>query len=409
MNIRTVFIALTTTLLMSIVVTVGCFGQELPQVGTVIDKSNYKKYAHLFPAEYLPALEDGFGGLIKPATLKVTAGSPHPLSQEFLALSAVNKGKYSLDKDGNILGGWMRQGLPFPDINKNDKDWITKVMWNFSARYVGDEEKNHTFTWTQRRGEDIRFTEVEVHWLFFTNRLVTPPKPLMENPTGAARIMLLNFLFPPSMKNTLQTAIRYMDPTKGDETYMYLPSMRRVLRADSAQRSTPVQGLFSALDDFDGCDVRTPDFSYKLVAEQKIMAESDAPPVGKAFENTLKKEGKITNPVSTAAARDVYVIDLIPKDPKYPQSKKRIWIDKENYVVYWAVAWDKGGKPWKIWNFGHNPYGAKSESFVHVANSLSADIQFGMVACGSWDYKLNMGGMKWEEYSPQSMVRRAKQ
>jgi hypothetical protein len=409
MKVRTVFITVATTLLMTFVVTITCFSQELPQVGTVIDKSNYKKYAHLFPAEYLPAFEDGFGGQIVPSKMKVDAVKSHPFGTDFIALSEANKGKYSLDKDGNIVGGWKRNGLPFPDLQKSDKDFLTKLMWNFSARYVGDEEINRTYTWMQRRGEDARFSEVEVHWLFFTNRLQNPPKPVMQNPNDAARLMLLNYIYPPSMKNTLNTAIRYMDPRKNDETYLYLPSMRRVLRADSAQRSTPVQGLFSALDDFDGCDVRTPEFNYKLVAEQKIMAQSDGPNFGKAFGDTIKKDGKISNPITSGAVKDVYVIDIIPKDPKYPQNKKRIWIDRENYVVYWAVAWDKAGKPWKLWNYAHRPYENKGIHFLHVDSFYAMDIQFGMVSSGTWDWKVNMGGMKWEEYSPQSMVRRAKQ
>ena len=29
------------------------FGQEMPAPGTTIDKTNYKKYAHLFPEEFL--------------------------------------------------------------------------------------------------------------------------------------------------------------------------------------------------------------------------------------------------------------------------------------------------------------------------------------------------------------------
>ena len=88
------------------------FSEELmPEPGTVIDKTNYKKYAHLFPEEFLPIFEDGFGGLMAPAS--ITVGEPRlkcPLPKEFQDLSAENKGKYSLDSAGNLIGGWNRTG-----------------------------------------------------------------------------------------------------------------------------------------------------------------------------------------------------------------------------------------------------------------------------------------------------------
>ena len=45
-------------------VAVSSFAQEMPAPGTTIDKSNYKKYMHLFPEEWAPAFEDGFGGRV---------------------------------------------------------------------------------------------------------------------------------------------------------------------------------------------------------------------------------------------------------------------------------------------------------------------------------------------------------
>ena len=112
----------------------------MPEPGTVIDKTNIKKYAHLFPEAFLPVFEDGFGGLMEPAS--ITVGEPITectIPKEFLALSAKNKGKYSLDSDGNLIGGWNRTGFPFPDLKRDDQDFITKLMWNYAERYDPDD------------------------------------------------------------------------------------------------------------------------------------------------------------------------------------------------------------------------------------------------------------------------------
>ena len=126
---------ITAILIACLTMTGYSFAQEIPKPGTVIDKNNYKKYAHLFPPEILPAFEDGFGGLTKPLSITVVnrTGTIH-FPKAFLALSAANKGKYSLDANGNIVGGWQRNGLPFPDFQRSDKDFVTKLMWNFAGR-----------------------------------------------------------------------------------------------------------------------------------------------------------------------------------------------------------------------------------------------------------------------------------
>ena len=47
------------------------YSQEFPKPGTIIDKNNYKKYAHLFPPEALAMFETGLDGLMQPPTIHV--------------------------------------------------------------------------------------------------------------------------------------------------------------------------------------------------------------------------------------------------------------------------------------------------------------------------------------------------
>lgn len=114
------------------------YGQVLPQPGETIDKSNIAKYAQLFPPEFLPIFQDGFGGIMQPIHIKAAAAKPSYISESFLKLSEKNKGKYKLEADGNIHG-LDRNGWPFPDLDKSDKDFATKVMWNFDNNYLWDE------------------------------------------------------------------------------------------------------------------------------------------------------------------------------------------------------------------------------------------------------------------------------
>lgn len=62
-RMKTTLVLFTVSLILCLSVTSLSFGQEMPKPGEVIDKSNYKKYAHLFPEEgWLEGFENGWGG-----------------------------------------------------------------------------------------------------------------------------------------------------------------------------------------------------------------------------------------------------------------------------------------------------------------------------------------------------------
>ncbi len=386
------------------------FSEELmPEPGTVIDKTNIKKYAHLFPAEIVPAFEDGFGGIIEPVSIKIAESKITEYSQTraFLALSTENKGKYSLDAEGNIVGGWQRNGSPFPDLQRDDKDFVTKFMWNWYGRYYADDLHTLNFSYLQRRGETVKWNYAELKRLYFSNRLVCSPKPLMENPNGLAWGMCFHFKEPSNVRNMMTLTLRYKDLDKPDEVYIYIPTLRRVLRGDSGQRAVPLQGNLAALDDIDLFDGKTDEFTYQLVGEQKIVAalETTNLPVS---SNRLKLE-KIPYPSEPCTVTDVYVIDITSKNPVYPQSKKRIWVDKNATWIYYAVTWDRAGKLWKVWYTPASPMEMPGDNpFPTSTIGFGIDLQFGMANLTNWSVRPpNACDAKWEDFSPASLVKKA--
>ena len=383
------------------------FSQEMPASGTTIDKNNYKKYAHLFPEEFLPAFETGWG-ILQPIKVSVVAQSKiMTVPKAYIELSAKNKGKYAVDGQGRITGGWAYDGMPFPDLQKNDKDFINKFMWNYLARYWWDDDLDIGNSYEKRKGEDLRWNSAQQTFVFFKNRLVAGQKPLLNNPAGLFKAHVFQYVRPDSVKNTMTLSYRYADLKKGDETYLYLPSMRRVLRAEAGQRSTPITGSTQALDDFNCFDGYTYDFSYSLVKEQKvlILAASKL-----TTEQKMLTKGGVALPFPTEGyeARDTYVIDIKPKDPRYPQSKKRIWIDKESYNIYYAASWDRAGKIWKVWSECYRTYTLGNDTFQTIDGILGVDTQFGMGTYFPSGGVLNTGKYTYSDVTPQSLLIRAR-
>ncbi len=385
------------------------FSQEMPAPGTVIDKGNYKKYAHLFPEEWADAFETGFNGLVPLFKMKVASTKNYPMPKQYLDYSAKNKGKYNIDAKGVITPTFSREGLPFPDLQKSDKDFITKLMWNYDARYWCDEalDKGGGGSYEKRRGETVRYNTATSFWLFFKNRMVVSPKPDLANPIGLYKVLLFHYLAPESIKNTITLAYRYVDQNKPDDTYLYLPSMRRVLRAEAGQRSTPVLGSTQALDDFVAFDGRIPDFTYTLVKEQKVLIVVDS----KMDLKTSKAWKKTELPVDTEnyEVRDVYVIDVKPKDPKYPQSKKRIYVDKETMWTYYAIAWDRAGKLWKVWLQDTKSWPLPGgQQFVYTNGLIGVDLQFGMSTQYVPENVVNSSNFTYNDVTPQALLKRAR-
>ena len=385
-------------------------GDSLPKPGEVIDQTNYKNYEHLFSEGFVKGFEDGFGGLVKPLSITITEAKPAPFSKVFMEASEKNRGKFSLDGEGEITGGYKYDGLPFPDLKKDDKDFVLKAMWNYNYRYQLDTESQVVMGFTKRKGESGTWFRANINWMYFANRMYDNPKPMIDTPIGVFKAMVLHYTEPVAVKDTILLTYRFLETKKSDETFIYLPTLRRCLRGEAGQRSTPVSGSIQAPDDFFLFDGRVPDFKYELVREQKVLGLADS----KFNVADAKKQNSqgIDVPFfhEDWEVRDVYVIDILAKDPKYPQSRKRVYMDKENYAMYYADAYDRAGKIWKVWTAEYRKFPQQGGDVVPagIVGVYGMDVQFGMASLGVFDPKKNGRNMAFSDYMPNNLLRMAK-
>ena len=386
---KRVFTAAACALTLLLTLVGSTMAADTPAPGTVINKSNIDQYKHLFPAEFLGAFTTGWG-LLDPFSITVKTPEPNPLHPTWIELSKKNRGKYSLNSEGYITGGHFKDiiGFPFPDTKPGDENFALKYMWNFEYRYQYDDQFIKFYSFNKRRGEKCNVDLVENFNMFFQGRLFDDPKPLYDNANDFRSCILIRILDPPVQRNFITTMIRYMDPRKDDVTYMYLPSMRRVLRGEAGERSTPVMGSTQAPDDFNGFAGRIADFTYEFKGEETVLAVTHS---NLGFESVKDPKGYENLPFETENWEPVpcYVIDITPKNPKYPQSLKRIYVDKRNYQTHYTFAWDRGGKLWKLWCLSAKPTKASDNGDVTPWTScvLGMDIQlgYGTSVIGNWE------------------------
>jgi hypothetical protein len=384
--------------------------EALPKPGEVIDKSNIQTYKHLFPEEIVGLFEDGWGGLMPPVSVKVAESKPVTIPKVYQEFSERNRGKYGLAEDGMISGGYDYLGFPFPGVTPEDKDFAAKIMWNYEYRYIADDYFENVDSYLKRKGEPVTRTSIFQEWIWFHNRMVDDPKPLYDTPENLYKCTFLGYIYPDVLKNQTILSYRYLDPKKPDDTFVYLPSMRRVLRGEAGQRSTPLAGALVAFDDFHNFDGRIQQFTYNFLGEKKVLALPHNDANQKRIAQ-LKEMTEIPWMGEDWEIQEVYIIDIISKDPKYPQSKKRLYMSKDNpEYIFYCIAWDRGGKLWKVWITGYSDFPLPNgDHSCYLTGQFGADVQLGTLAHLHYrNQKLNGNGMKYEDFTPSAQLRRSR-
>jgi hypothetical protein len=237
-----------------------------------------------------------------------------------------------LSSDGLDIENYVA-GLPFPNLDPNDPQFALKIMWNYSYNFLTtDDVDSRNFDADTGSIADNGPMTVERHFLldhfrrlFWTGRLYVEPKPEKPNPNDyRAQQGLYPILEPFDLKGVGALGNRYNDSGKQDDSWLYLPSLRRVRRLSTAQRSDALFGQDTDVDSYYGYAGHIAWMEWKFLGEKEVLGAFHGEnypvkwneKVDWAFDDVWEK-------------RKVYVIEGVSKLPQYAYSKRVIYIDKE--------------------------------------------------------------------------------
>ena len=360
---------------------VSSVAQTLPEPGTIINASNIDQYKDFFPEEVLPAFKDGWG-VITPITIKFEARTPRVRLKPDLAADELNRGKYQLDSEKYpALDYKQLVGQPFYGVTPDDPDFVIKQFWNVFYRYDG-KDSGETLSglkqWTRRRGETrIGVDDVYGPSQVFAGRVLMDPKPYIPTKNNWRSASMSGPQYPPVMKNLIGLTWVPLDPREDNMNFTYVPALRRVMRGETGEKSTPRNNSTQAPDDFGMFAGRIPEFTFKYLGDKKVIACVNAP--GKEW--TIPEAHQETKfPVSLEGWQlvDTYIFEIHSVDANYPQSKKIIYMNKEYPVNHYGFAWDRAGALWKCW-WGEETKDQvyKGEHYHHNWSQAGIDIQLG--------------------------------
>lgn len=317
-----------------------------PTPGTVIERGNVDQYLDLIGPAVKWIVDRG-------ATIKVGSYKKVAYPPKFAEATEKYAGQVELAPDATSLKNHVA-GLPFPKVDPGDKRAGAKHMFNFNAAIAVDDLDLRNFDCdTGALGKNGDPVHVERHFLidhirrlYFRERTTIDPKPEMPSRDGTRyKEALYPMIEPFDLKGTGFTQNRYADSTKQDDTWLYLPQLRRVRRLSSAQRSDALFGQDTDQDSYAGYAGNPGWFDWSYLGEKTILGSfhSDGIPV-----KWQKPSGDFLHD-SAWEPRKVWVVEGKAKFPQYAYSKRVIYLDQESYRIPFTEIYDQAGELWKVW------------------------------------------------------------
>jgi len=267
-----------------------------------------------------------------------------------------NMGKTRLDKDGYIIQESWVAGFPFPKPSGKFK--AQQIMWNIEKRYI-----NHGLNFINL-GTMQGFTKnlvmdfdghFEVRHITYAGRVLLPPYGWLDERAekrGELNSYIMMFHRPRDVAGFIQLGLRFQPLDTLPQTYMYIPSLRRVRKLTATDTQDPVLGLDWITDDNEGWNQKLSptrySYKYELIEEREFLIPAPTWDGSEYFSSEgLEQRGL------KFERRPLYVLKLTQLDPNYVYSYRIVYIDKETFVWYHVQSYDQKGRLYRTFDLNY--------------------------------------------------------
>ena len=268
-------------------------------------------------------------------------------------------------------------GQPFPVDKidcKNDPQAGAKIAWDFVLRWEGFGGTAVDFYYSYwDRGEELPLYyqgtstgtalafrpepqyDANKGDVFRNEKRYVASGPSVEAPFDARGIKLLSYRYKASFGPKATS--------RNDDTWVYVPTLRRVRRISSAQRTDAVAGTDFTFDDLFSFNGIVPQYDWECLGEMDILA----PTRTKVMAYPYEKDHNF-GPYGLSFADDRWELRhaikfrFTPRTSDHPYSHKDIYIDKNSMEPMYSFAYDRKGELWKI--IWHNKRWSQEPGYV---------------------------------------------
>ena len=308
--------------------------------GDRIGPENWWKAQGMVGENLLNRIKQGY-------TLRIKESRSMGVPKEYNAATGRYSGEARLGSNGELFN--YVAGLPFPDVHLTDPQIGLKMAWNFYWRWIGDDYRTGGGT---GKGKIVRYAiekdgserraDVLHHTIKTRGRVSLDAKPGIDGYEHIDWMQLRADEYPRDTAGTTTLEIRYADPKREDDLYIYVPSIRRVRRAPPIQRCATIAPSEFNFDDINSFGGKVTDFNYRFLGRSKMLgnfAQEQVPFYRNSGDYLPLKDGwEIV---------EAYGLEITPKDPNYCYPRKVIYFDTKAFETFWTMIWDAKGNYWK--------------------------------------------------------------
>jgi hypothetical protein len=366
------------------------FAVEPPAPGTYIGPDNVEKYKDFIPNEgVLAALRNGDKIIV--ATKPFNMDAPLHIQK----VTAKYAPQTKLTPDGGL--SMYKGGFPFTEeeiqseIDLGEKSLM--VAWNLTVRWLGDDMSTHYLPDALFEGcntaEDAKermcrrycgnkygqevISDQRIDISVATGRVLMDPKPSMEGREHLLKVRHYSVVNPRDVAGQHVLYHEYLDPKKNDELWLYVPSIKRVKRMPTSQRSATRAPTDYTWDDSAGWSGKVAAFNWKIVGEEQTLGLQTIT----GDDRKHRKGIPFPDPNDFQfALSNCYLLEHTPKDSAYGIGKRTFYVRKNSYQSLYNRLYNKRGELWKVYGQAtRNVFSEKlGESSSIVAGFLVWDI-----------------------------------
>jgi hypothetical protein len=283
-------------------------------------------------------------------------------AQEYKDATAQFAGKASVGPEASLANHTAGQPFPMDKIDcKGDPEAGAKIAWNFDYQWEGDGSNSRYYYSYWDRGEELplyyegtakviqmshrvekEYLEASDGDLFRGEKRKSAFGIEVDAPFDARGILLMTYRYKDADKPEAQA--------KNDDTWVYVPTLRRVRRISSAQRTDAVSGTDFTFDDLRSFAGIVPQYEWQCLADDLDII---APVNSKVGAYPYSRDHNF-GPYGLSYADDRWElrkamkIRFVPRNADHPYHHKDIYIDKQTMVALYSFAYDRKEELWKI-------------------------------------------------------------
>jgi hypothetical protein len=258
--------------------------------------------------------------------------------------------KAYIDAD-NVLRDFQG-GLPFA----HPKNGV-EAIWNVRKPWGGSDLITHACNRVVSRSGKVRKSIITSMIIAMDKSRLTDPLP---NPEGISGLTLSFYIYPADRYGEAILTKGYVDDTKQNDVWQYIPSLRRVRRAPTLTGGMQLDGEFTLDEGGMGFQAKINDWSYELLGRKEIYTTANTYDLWKI--GAKDEEECLAGDMNPARVRyelhRCWAIEATANpEIGHPYSKRLLYMDEDHWQLSVSDQYDKRGNLWRTSEyFNHYNY-----------------------------------------------------